>query len=136
MSLGPDALTADALAFLTERHLATFSSVRRAGTVHVTAVGFTWDPDAAVARVITTGGNQKATNASAPGGTPAAVCQVDGARWLTLEGVARTVTDPESVRDAEARYAARYRTPRENPKRVVIEIEVTRVIGSRGLIDR
>jgi hypothetical protein len=39
--------------------------------------------------------------------------------------------DPASVADAEARYAARYRTPRPNPERVVIEIAVTRVLGSR-----
>ena len=39
------------------------------------------------------------------------------------------------VRDAEARYAVRYRQPRENPKRVVIEIAVRRVLGSHSLLD-
>ncbi|MBO9532708.1 MAG: pyridoxamine 5'-phosphate oxidase family protein [Solirubrobacteraceae bacterium] len=136
MGFGPEALTDDALAFLTERHLATFSSVRRSGSVHVTACGFTWDVDAGVARVITTGGNQKATNASVPGGVPAALCQIDGPRWLTLEGVARTVSDPASVADAEARYAVRYKPPRENPQRVVIELTVTRVLGSRAMLAR
>ncbi len=60
-----------------------------------------------------------------------AVSQVDRARWSTLEGIAVVREDPESVADAEARYAARYRTPRPNPERVVIEIAVTRVLGSR-----
>ena len=34
------------------------------------------------------------------------------------------------VTDAEQRYAARYRIPRPNPQRVVIEVTVTRVLGS------
>lgn len=134
MRLGPADLTADAIRFLTERHLATYTSLRADGTPHVTAVGFTWDADAGLARVITGGGSQKAKNAGA--GVAAALCQVDGGRWLTLEGVARTTTDPDRIAEAVARYAARYRTPRENPARVAIEIEITRVIGSRRLLGR
>jgi F420H(2)-dependent biliverdin reductase len=41
--------------------------------------------------------------------------------------------DAPSVREAEQRYAARYRTPRPNPERVVIEVMVTRVLGSKSL---
>ncbi len=62
--------------------------------------------------------------------------QVDGARWLSLEGKATVKTDSEAVRDAERRYAQRYRTPRPNPKRVVIEVRVDRVLGSSALLDR
>jgi PPOX class probable F420-dependent enzyme len=130
----PAQLTDDALAFLTERHLATFSSLRADGTVHVTACGFTFDPESGIARVITSGGGQKAKNAE--GGVAAALCQVDGARWLTVEGVATTSADPAAVRDAERRYAQRYRVPRENPQRVVIELVVERVLGSRAMIAR
>ena len=43
---------------------------------------------------------------------------------LSLEGKATVHTDIEAVRDAELRYAQRYRTPRPNPKRVVIEVRV------------
>ena len=39
------------------------------------------------------------------------------------------------VRDAELRYAQRYRTPRVNPRRVVIEVRVERVLGSSELLD-
>ncbi len=38
--------------------------------------------------------------------------------------------EPERVRDAEERYARRYRQPQPNPRRVAIEIEVKRVMGS------
>ena len=43
---------------------------------------------------------------------------------------------PEAIRDAELRYAQRYRTPKPNPKRVVIEVLVKRVLGSSTLLDR
>ncbi|SFA62193.1 PPOX class probable F420-dependent enzyme [Rhodococcoides kroppenstedtii] len=126
-------LNADAVAFLTERHLATLATLRPDGTPHVVAVGFTWDPEAGVARVITREGSQKVRTAERGG--YAAVTQVDGARWLTLEGPSRVVRDAESVRDAENRYAARYKPPRENPQRVVVEITVQRVLGSASLRD-
>lgn len=44
--------------------------------------------------------------------------------------------DLDAVRDAELRYAQRYRTPRPNPRRVVIEVEIQRVLGSSSLLDR
>jgi F420H(2)-dependent biliverdin reductase len=127
-------LTNDALAFLTERHLAMLTTLRADNTPHVVAVGFTFDPKTHIARVITTGGSQKAVNAERGG--VAVLSQVDGARWLSLEGRAGVNTDADAVRDAELRYAQRYRTPRENPRRVVIEIQVERVLGSSELLDR
>ncbi|MDH6246166.1 F420-dependent biliverdin reductase [Mycobacterium sp. OTB74] len=127
-------LTSDALAFLTERHLAMLTTLRTDGSPHVVAVGFTFDPKTHVARVITTGGSQKALNAADRG--VAVLSQVDGARWLSLEGKASVSTEAEAVRDAELRYAQRYRTPRINPRRVVIEVRVERVLGSGELLDR
>jgi len=126
-------LTNDALAFLTERHLAMLTTLRSDNSPHVVAVGFTFDPMTHLARVITTGGSQKAVNAAERG--VAVLSQVDGARWLSLEGTSTVSADPEAVRDAELRYAQRYRTPRINPRRVVIEIRVERVLGSSDLLD-
>jgi PPOX class probable F420-dependent enzyme len=120
-------LTDDALAFLAERHLGTLSTLRPDGTIHVCAVGFTWDDDAKVARVITNDGSQKVRNVHATG--RATVAQVDGGRWLSLEGPARVTRAPGDVADAVARYAARYQEPRPNPQRVAIEISVERVLG-------
>ena len=124
----PENLSSDALAFLTERHLATLTTLRADGSPHVVPVGFTWDPEAGLARVITNDTSQKARNASRSG--RAVVCQVDGRRWLSLEGRTRVLGDAESVVDAESRYAARYKPPRVNPTRVVIEIAVDRVLGN------
>jgi F420H(2)-dependent biliverdin reductase len=126
-------LTNDALAFLTERHLAMLTTLRADNSPHVVAVGFTFDPMTHLARVITTGGSQKAVNANDRG--VAVLSQVDGARWLSLEGKATVSNDPEAVRDAELRYAQRYRTPRINPRRVVIEVRIERVLGSSELLD-
>lgn len=127
-------LTDDALAFLSERHLAMLTTLRADGSPHVVAVGFTFDPKTHIARVITTGGSQKAVNAERGG--IAVLSQVDGARWLSLEGKATVNKDIEAVRDAELRYAQRYRTPRANPRRVAIEVQVERVLGSADLLDR
>lgn len=127
-------LTNDALAFLTERHLAMLTTLRADNSPHVVAVGFTFDPKTHIARVITTGGSQKAVN-SERGGV-AVLSQVDGARWLSLEGRASVNSEVDAVRDAELRYAQRYRTPRVNPRRVVIEVRVERVLGSSDLLSR
>lgn len=128
MSTPPADLSAAALEFVAVRHLATLTTIRRDGTPHVVPVGFTWDAEALVARVITSGTSLKARNAAA--GCRAVLCQVDGRHWLSFEGPARVLTDRESVADAERRYAARYRVPRENPERVVIEVAVDRVLGN------
>jgi PPOX class probable F420-dependent enzyme len=127
VALDPSALPPEALSFLTERHLATLTTLRPDGTPHVVAVGFTWDDEARVARVITNGSSRKVVHVRA--GTRAVVAQVDGARWLSLEGQASVSDDPERVADAVRRYAERYRQPAENPRRVVIEIVVDRVLG-------
>ncbi len=58
-----------------------------------------------------------------------AVCQVDGGRWLTLEGTAEVTDDPDRVAEAVRRYAERYRPPGERADRVAIEIRVDRVLG-------
>ena len=123
----PADLTHDAHAFLAERHLGTLSTTRRDGTLHVCAVGFTWDADAALVRVITHDRSQKVRNVERTG--RAAVAQVDGGRWLSLEGPARIARDPEAVAEAVTRYTARYQEPRPNAERVAIEITVERVLG-------
>src|ERR1700677_3816136 len=89
-------LTNDALAFLTERHLAMLTTLRPDNSPHVVGV----------------------------------LSQGGGPRWLSLEGQASVMGEIDAVRDAELRYAQRYRTPRENPRRVVIEVHIERVLGS------
>ncbi len=129
MPTSPADLSPEALAFLAERHLATLSTLRPDGSPHVVAVGFTWDPGAGLARVITFAPSRKARNLVARPGARAAVCQVDGGRWLTLEGTATVTDDPERVAEGVRRYAARYRQPGERADRVVVEIAVDRVLG-------
>ncbi|NYI05241.1 pyridoxamine 5'-phosphate oxidase family protein [Allostreptomyces psammosilenae] len=120
------------LAFWRERHLCTLTTLRADGSPHVVPVGVTLDPDAGVARIITGAGSRKVRHvrAAGAGGARVAVCQVDRARWATLEGVAVVRDEPEVVAEAVRRYAERYgRTPRPNPERVCVEITVTRALG-------
>ena len=129
MSLDLANLGAEVLAFLTERHLATLSTIRADGSPHVVPVGFTYEPATRLARVITSGNAVKARNARRPRAV-AALCQVDRGRWLTLSGPISVETAADAVADAERRYTERYRPPRVNPKRVVLVIEVQQVLGS------
>lgn len=119
-------LSAAALAFTQERHLASLTTIRKDGSPHVVPIGFTWDQQTATARIITDGGSVKVRNVYDTG--YAALCQVERGRWLTIEGRAEVRTDPASVRDAEEHYAQRYRVPRVNPNRVVIVVHATGVL--------
>ena len=129
MALDPADLPAEVTAFLAERHLATLTTLRPDGSPHVVAVGFTWDDEAGLARVITFAPSRKARNLVAAPGARAAVCQFDGGRWLTLEGSAEVTDDPDRVAEAVRRYAERYREPKQRDDRAIIEIVVDRVLG-------
>ncbi|MFC6883765.1 MULTISPECIES: pyridoxamine 5'-phosphate oxidase family protein [Actinomadura] len=120
------------LAFWRERHVCALATLRPDGTPHVVPVGATLDAAAGLVRVITSAGSAKARHVAAagPDGLPVAVTQVDGRRWASLEGRAVLRTDAASVADAERRYTDRYKPPRANPSRVVIEIAVTRALGN------
>jgi len=128
MALDLDQLSPEVLAFLAERHLASLSTVRVDGRPHVVPVGFSYDPELRLARVITFAPSVKA-RLLAGGPRPAAICQVDGGRWLTLEGTATVTDDHDRVAAAVAGYAARYRVPGERPDRVAIELSVVTLMG-------
>jgi len=128
--MNPLEITPEILQFLTERHLATLTTLRQDGSPHVVAVGFSYDASTSQARVITFSTAQKALNASRGG--RAAVSQVDGGRWITLEGTVRLATmdnDPDEVRRAVAGYAQRYQDPKERDNRVAVIIDVDRIMG-------
>jgi len=129
VSRNPADLAPATLEFLTERHLATLTTLRADGSPPVVPVGVTFGAATTTARVIPSGTSAKARHVR-DGQARVAVCQVDGARWLTLEGTAVVKDDAASVADAVERYAQRYREPRVNPARVVIEISVDRVLGN------
>jgi PPOX class probable F420-dependent enzyme len=129
VSHDPHDPTPGLVAFLTERHLATLTTLRADGSPHVVPVGVTYDAATRTARIITSGTSAKARHVR-NGQARVAVCQVDGRRWVTLEGAAVVREDAGSVADAVTRYAQRYRQPRDNPARVVLEISVDRILGS------
>ena len=118
--------------FVIERHLATLTTLRPDSSPHVTPVGFTWDDPAGRAYVICDASSRKARNVGA--GAPVALCQLDGRRWLTIEGTGRVSDDPSDVAYAVACYARRYRQPRVNPTRVAIIIAARHVLGSAQLL--
>ena len=120
------------LEFWRERRLCTVTTLRTNGTPHVVPMGVALDAEAGRAWAITSGSSQKARNiaAAGPEGALIAVCQVDGARWSTIEGRVTASNDPAVVAEAERRYAERYKQPRENVVRVGLRIEITRVLGN------
>ena len=60
-------LSDEAHRFLSEYHLGSLTTLRRDGSPHVVAVGFTVDVEGGLARVITRRGSQKARNAARGG---------------------------------------------------------------------
>ncbi|WP_240615804.1 TIGR03618 family F420-dependent PPOX class oxidoreductase [Nakamurella deserti] len=122
-------LSADGLQFVTERHLATLSTMGPDGAIHVVAVGFTWEDG--IVRIITTDGGQKVRNVERD--PRATVAQVAGPQWLSIAGTAVVERGADEVAHAVALYAGRYRRPRPNPRRVVLRIAAGRVLASSGL---
>ena len=130
VSYDPHALPGDVVAFLAERHLGTLTTLRPDGSPHVVPVGFSFDPVTRAVRIICSEGGRKVRNIDA--GSRAVVCQVDGARWVSLEGPAVVLRRPDEIDDAAERYGSRYQAPRVNPNRVAIRIDVDRILGNGG----
>ncbi len=116
-------------AFLDVRHLGVLVTLRADGSPHAVPVGFVYDTNDQRVRIITQAGSVKARNAAREG--RATVTQVDGARWLTLEGTVRLATDATDVNRAIEAYTRRYQAPRSRgaATRVAIEIQVDRILG-------
>jgi F420H(2)-dependent biliverdin reductase len=130
MAFDPKNLPDDALGFLRDRHVGTLTTLDGDGRLHVVAIAFTYDPADCLIRLITYGTSRKVKNLRQAGDTArAAVGQVDGRRWLSFEGPARVVDDPQAVAKAVALHAARYKQPGDNPLRVAIELTPERVLG-------
>ncbi|MEY3822640.1 MAG: hypothetical protein RL628_748 [Actinomycetota bacterium] len=127
MSFQSSDLTPSQLEFMRENLLATLTTLRADGSPHVVPVGFTFDTDNNIVRVITFAKSMKARHA-AQGGR-AVVSQVDRGRWITLEGTVRLRTEADVVAKAVEAYAARYRQPKVREDRVVVEITIDKVMG-------
>ena len=129
MSMNPLNLSQEVLSFLDERHLASLTLLRPDGSPHVTAVGFTWDHDSQLVRVITWAGSMKSKILEQQPNSRAVVCQIDGGRWLSLEGTAVVTSDEARCKEGTERYANRYRIPQDREDRTVIEISVDQILG-------
>ena len=129
MSMNPQNLSQEVLSFLDERHLASLTLLRPDGSPHVTAVGFTWDQDSQLVRVITWAGSMKSKVLEQQPNSRAVVCQIDGGRWLSLEGTAVVTSDEARCKEGTERYANRYRIPQDRQDRTVIEISVDQILG-------
>lgn len=123
-------LSDDGVRFVTDYHLATLSTMGPSGGIHVVAVGFTLIDG--IVRVITSDGSQKVRNIERDG--RATVAQIAGPQWLSIAGHAVIEREADAVAYAVELYAARYRQPRENPKRVVIRLTPDKLMGSGGLL--
>ncbi|ACZ30329.1 pyridoxamine 5'-phosphate oxidase-related FMN- binding protein [Xylanimonas cellulosilytica DSM 15894] len=127
-------LNPEQLVFVTERHLATLTTLRADGSPHVTPVAFMWDAASGTAVMTTERWSAKAVNArrrGPDGGPPrAALCQVDGGRWMTIEGVIEVDDDPAALADAAARHARRYHEVEAGDERTVLRLTADRVLAS------
>ena len=123
-------LPASAEAALAEPYIATLTTLRPDRSPHVVPVRFTWDRAVGLARVMTIASRQKARNLIENPDSRAALCQVAGSRWITLEGPAQVTGDPRRVAEGVRRYSRRYSSaPPSPPGLVVIEMEVDRAMS-------
>ncbi len=130
VAMNPASFDSAVRTFLSERHLATLSLVVPGHGLHVTPVGFTFEPEDQTVRVITFSASKKVRLIEQHGEVEAAVAQVDGGRWLTLHGLATVSADPDVNRDAEHRYAQRYRPPKDRGSdRRTILLRIDRALG-------
>lgn len=126
---GTWALPVAASTFLAEPRVAALTTIRPDGSLHAAPVRFTWDGDAGLVRVLTVASTRKARNVAANPGSRVALCQVDGFRWVTLEGTAAISVDVDQLSEGVARYTDRYQSaPPDPPGRVVITIAVDNAI--------
>ncbi len=131
--MSPDELDQVALGFLAERHVATLSTRRADGTVHVVPVAFMYDPDERRVRVIAPASTVKVANVRRD--ARAVVSFVDGGRWATLEGPAVVRDDDTSVARTHRDYTAKYGPPHgARTDYVSIEMDVTKVMGRFSLL--
>jgi PPOX class probable F420-dependent enzyme len=111
-------------------HTGVFTTFRPDGSPHLTPVRFSWDGEAGLVRVMTTGSRVKAHNVRASPDKRVAICQSIQFRWITLEGFGIVSSDPERVAEGVRRYVRRYASPPPNVSdMVVIEVAVERAMG-------
>lgn len=113
--------------FAQRRH-ATLTTLRADGSPHSVPVAPVVDLARGVALVLSSSGSVKVRNARRD--PRVSLCELDGRHWVSVEGWARVERDPAVVAEAEHRYAERFRTPRVNPERVVLVVDIRRVLGS------
>ena len=119
--------------FMDERHLGILTLVRPDGRPHSTPVGFMWNDEEKIARIITWSGSLKARLLEKENliGT---ISQVDGGRWATFEGTCSVTNDSGICADAVARYAVRYSPPKDRGSdRRTISMVVSKILLSAGL---
>jgi general stress protein 26 len=132
-AISPNQTTEAMNDFMTERHLAILTLVRADGRPHSTPVGFMWDDEEKIARIITWSGSLKARLLEKENliGT---ISQVDGGRWVTFEGTCSVTNDTEICTDAVSRYAVRYSPPKDRGSdRRTITMVVSKILLSAGL---
>jgi PPOX class probable F420-dependent enzyme len=112
---------------LSEFHVAVLAVTRPDGTPHATVVGFTYDPLERIARVISRAGTRKEVNIGE--GAVVALTTHAGRHWMTLEGKAVVTREPDRVKEAVARYEARYFPAAPADDRIAIEVAVSRAYG-------
>ncbi|CAI8279598.1 MAG: Uncharacterised protein [Chloroflexota bacterium] len=133
VAISPNQTTEAMNDFMDERHLGILTLVRPDGRPHSTPVGFMWNDEEKIARIITWSGSLKARLLEKENliGT---ISQVDGGRWATFEGTCSVTNDSGICADAVARYAVRYSPPKDRGSdRRTISMVVSKILLSAGL---
>ncbi len=128
MAFPPEELSSEAIEFLNApRCIGTLGTVDAKGRPHAASVGYTYDHEARLVRIVTMPGSQKVRNIERTG--YANLNQITGMMWLQVQGPTAVKSDPESLAAAYEAFAARYGRHHEGDVLIAVELRVERCLG-------
>jgi general stress protein 26 len=114
--------------FLATTSFGALSSIDVKGSLHTAVVGFHFNKDEKIIRIISNKDSQKVKNIQK--NNQLSLCQVSGNKWISFFGTGIIHTTQQKVKEATNAYASRYQEPGDSTERIAIEIKIEKMLGN------